>query len=48
MVLEEDSFGIKTEIELCPGGTNIPVSSENRLIYIVKRANYTLNIRTKE
>jgi hypothetical protein len=26
----------------------VPVTAENRLIYIVKRANYVLNIRTKE
>jgi hypothetical protein len=29
-----------------PGGANIPVTNENRLFYIMNKANYVLNLRT--
>ena len=46
MTILVDSFGVQEEIELVPNGREVPVTAENRLIYIVKYANYMLNTRT--
>jgi ubiquitin-protein ligase E3 C len=48
MSINESHFGESRQIPLVPFGDSIPVTSENRQIYIAKYANYILNQRTKE
>ena len=45
MTISENQSGQVVEVELIPGGTDIEVSNENKLFYIVSKANYILNYR---
>ena len=45
MSVSDDRFGKVEEIELIPGGSSIPVTNENKILYIVSKANYMLNFR---
>ena len=48
MTVAQDTFGVSQEIELVPNGANVPITSENRLVYVMLYANYLLNGRMKE
>ncbi|KAI5476557.1 ubiquitin-protein ligase E3 C [Pseudohyphozyma bogoriensis] len=39
----EDDFGVSRTIELIPGGADVPVTNENRILYIYLTSNYRLN-----
>ncbi|GAA5863539.1 hypothetical protein JCM8547_007279 [Rhodosporidiobolus lusitaniae] len=43
-VTEED-FGVSRTIDLIPGGSEIPVTNENRMQYLVLKAHYHLNVQ---
>ena len=45
MSVSDDRFGKVEEIELIPGGSSIPVTNENKILYIVSKANYMPNFR---
>ena len=45
MSYTDDSFGHKTTINFVPGGSEIPVTNENKMQYITLYANYILNKR---
>ena len=47
MTLDIDDFGVTKSIELIPGGKNIPVTAENRILYIHLVSNYKLNTQIK-
>eukprot|EP00004_Rigifila_ramosa_P001341 TRINITY_DN1127_c0_g1_i2.p2 TRINITY_DN1127_c0_g1~~TRINITY_DN1127_c0_g1_i2.p2 ORF type:complete len:363 (-),score=92.70 TRINITY_DN1127_c0_g1_i2:32-1120(-) len=46
-VVAENELGHSVETELIPGGSNIPVTNENKIRYIHLIANYKLNIQIK-
>jgi ubiquitin-protein ligase E3 C len=46
MTIVESQFGLAEEIQLVPGGANIPVTRDNSIFYIMNKANYMLNLRT--
>jgi len=47
MCVDEKLPGGKSEVaELVPNGAQIPVTNDNRMLYIIKYSNYMLNIRT--
>lgn len=48
MTVAMDTFGLTQEIELLPNGANVPVTNENRLMYVSLYANWLLNGRIKE
>ena len=48
MSINENHFGESRQIPLVPFGDSVPVTNDNRQIYIAKYANYILNQRTKE
>lgn len=47
MCINEDRFGTSVEIPLIPNGENIAVTNDNKLLYIMRYANYMLNQRTQ-
>jgi len=47
MTVNEQHFGKIEELALVPNGGNIPVTNENKLLYIMHYSNYMLNIKTK-
>lgn len=47
MSVSEDVFGQYKEIPLLPGGQNIPVNHENKVLYVMHYANYMLNQKTQ-
>jgi ubiquitin-protein ligase E3 C len=38
-------FGVSRSIDLVPGGSEIPVTNDNRMQYIVLVSNYRLNVQ---
>ena len=48
MTVAQDVFGDSREIELLPNGANVPVTNDNRLMYIILYANWLLNGRMRE
>lgn len=48
MSIAESIFGVSKQIPLIPFGDEIPVTNENRHLYIAKYANYILNQRTSQ
>lgn len=48
MTVAQDIFGESQEIQLLPNGANVPVTNENRLVYIILYANWLLNGRIRE
>lgn len=46
MAVSESVFGHTYQIPLVPGGESIPVTNENKLDYIMRYANYSLNTKT--
>lgn len=48
MSCAQDIFGESQEIQLLPNGANVPVTNENRLMYIILYANWLLNGRIRE
>lgn len=38
-------FGVSRSIDLIPGGSEIPVTNDNRMQYIVLVSNYRLNVQ---
>jgi ubiquitin-protein ligase E3 C len=47
MTVNEQHFGKIEELPLVENGGEIPVTNENKLLYIMHYSNYMLNIRTK-
>ena len=43
--ISEQEFGVLGDVQLIPHGSNVPVTSENRIRYIFLMANYKLNKR---
>ncbi|KAA1475594.1 HECT-domain-containing protein [Dentipellis sp. KUC8613] len=43
----EDEFGVAKTVDLCPNGSNIPVTKENRLSYIYRISHYRLTKQIK-
>lgn len=48
MTVTENNFGDLVEFLLVPNGNEIPVTNENKLIYIMHYCNYMLSVRTKQ
>jgi hypothetical protein len=48
MSITESEFGVAKQVPLVPFGDQIPVTNENRHLYIAKYADYMLNKRTRE
>jgi hypothetical protein len=48
MTVAQDTFGVSQEIELVPNGANVPVTNENRLLYIMLYATWLMSGRIKE
>jgi hypothetical protein len=46
MTVSEHTLGMSEDIELVKDGGAVPVTSENRLLYISSYCNYMLNVRT--
>lgn len=47
MCVSVEVQGKMTEVELVRGGSQIPVTNENKLHYIALYCNYMLNVRTQ-
>ena len=45
--ITENVLGVTSEIDLCPNGSNIDVTSSNKLRYVYQMANYRLNVKIK-
>lgn len=45
MIFCQTEFGRSRTVELIPGGSNIPVTNQNRIRYVYLVANYRLNIQ---
>ncbi|BGP20322.1 hypothetical protein JCM10213_002049 [Rhodosporidiobolus nylandii] len=43
--ITEDDFGVSRTIDLIPGGSEIPVTNDNRMQYIVLVSHYRLNVQ---
>ncbi|PRQ70668.1 hypothetical protein AAT19DRAFT_10825 [Rhodotorula toruloides] len=43
--ITEEDFGVSRSIDLIPGGSEIPVTNDNRMQYIVLVSNYRLNVQ---
>lgn len=43
MCYSENNFGVQTTIDLTPGGSEILVTQENKMQYIMLYANFLLN-----
>ena len=48
MCYTDNNFGASQTFELTPGGSEIPVTNENKMQYIMMYANYILNKRDGE
>lgn len=49
MCVDEKMPDGKSELaELIPNGSQVPVTNENRMLYIMKYSNYMLNVRTQK
>jgi ubiquitin-protein ligase E3 C len=46
--ITEDVLGVTSEIDLCPNGSRIDVTSTNKLKYVYQMANYRLNVKIKQ
>jgi ubiquitin-protein ligase E3 C len=44
----ENILGVATEMNLCPNGSNVEVTSNNKLKYVYQMANYRLNTKIKK
>lgn len=48
MTAAQEAFGVSKEIELIPNGANVPVTNENRLMYVMLYATFLLQGRMRE
>lgn len=48
MCYSDASFGATKTLDLCPGGSEIPVTNENKMQYIMLYANFILNKKDGE
>ena len=48
MTAAQEVFGVSTEVELVRDGANIPVTKENRLMYVMLYATFLLHGRMRE
>ena len=47
MTVAQDTFGVNHEIELLRDGANVPVTNENRIMYIILYAKWLLSDRMR-
>lgn len=47
MTVAENQLGVNEEIQLVKNGGDIPITNENRVIYIQSYSNYMLNTKTQ-
>ena len=46
--ITEDVLGVQSDVDLCPNGSELEVTSNNKLRYVYQMANYRLNTKIKK